>query len=177
MTKLIPTPPLHTVLHHAADLAELYPHQTSQHAYLDNHGNPHCLVGHIVARVGGDLSAFEGNRVFLNYEQGSPWNGVRVSGVWERIFDEPAFFLGLQSNRDTARAFLTYSFLNHLQAAQDSKRYAQWNKAVPRALREFRRYLLNPASGFLVQTRGNFHGLQHGAIVDVDLMLNRLNAK
>jgi hypothetical protein len=173
----IPCPPFDLALFTLMDVVLDSPQQTSRHAYIDATGEPFDLAGHVLDRLGAPIrTAAEGHldhHVIAKAKAGIPGTPraiARFPMLWDRLFlrneadGSPApydsrftMFWDMQHNRDgSAEQYLVYALFGHLVNPQGRGRYdlLNWAGEALRGVKSFRRFLLSPSSGFLVQTHG-----------------------
>ncbi|WMI34044.1 hypothetical protein FINALFRONTIER_27 [Microbacterium phage Finalfrontier] len=178
----IPCPSFDVVLFALLDVVSEAPQKTvtARPSYIDSTGHPSDLVGSVLDRVGAPIqTAAEGHmrhhddRNHARGELGTPRAQVRFSLLWNRLFtgttsygapttyDEPNVWFSPATDRRGAQDYLVYGLLNHIVSPEGRGKYdlLDWRGEAIRGIKSFRRFLLSPYSGFLVQTHGSHDDL------------------
>ncbi|UAW08613.1 hypothetical protein QDW42_gp26 [Microbacterium phage Swervy] len=175
----IPCPSFDVVLFALLDVVSESPQATARHAYIDSAGYPHDLVGHVLNRVDAPIqTAAAGhltNRVIALAEQGvpgAPRATAHLPLIWNRLFlwgngedtpyDYPSVLFPEKARlRRPAEEYLVYALLGHITVPEGrgARDLLDWKGEAIRGIKSFRRFLLSPTSGFLVQTHGSHEDL------------------
>lgn len=132
MTRL-PVPSFEAVLQQLELLVREHPSRCTPNAYAYDNGKPRDLVGHVLAASGVDLL---------------PLRASRVASLWEGLFGPCWPWVAPES-------YLTMALLSHVEMRNNGGSTGlMWEDALVRGLKSFRRFLLSPVSGFLVQVSG-----------------------
>ncbi|QUE26065.1 hypothetical protein SEA_SANASANA_26 [Microbacterium phage SanaSana] len=170
----IPVPSFPVALGALVGVATTYPKQTSRHSYLDSDGNPFDLVSHVLDSLDAPIrTAAEGylrHHVIAQAEAGVPGTPraqARFPLIWNRLFtgttifgaptayDEPSVWFDVRGSRAEAEDYLVYGLFGHVVDPEGRGKHAllDWRGEAVRGIKSFRRFLLSPYSGFLVQSR------------------------
>ncbi|QOP66617.1 hypothetical protein SEA_LAHQTEMISH_26 [Microbacterium phage Lahqtemish] len=177
----IPCPSFPIALGALVGVATTYPDQTSRHAYLDSDGNPFDLVAHVLEAMGAPIrTAAAGNldhHVIAKARAGvpgTPRSLARFPLLWNRLFllndargdlepydGRATIFWHMADDRRAAEEYLVYGLLCHVVDPEGRGKHAllDWRGEAIRGIKSFRRFLLSPYSGFLVQTHGSHEDL------------------
>lgn len=177
----IPCPSFPIALGTLVGVATTYPEATARHAYIDNHGFPHDLMGHVLDAMDAPIrTAAEGHldhHVIAKAKAGVPGTPratARLPLLWNRLFlledldgmrvpydGRFTMFWGMKDHRQPAEEYLVYALLNHVVSPEGRGKNAllDWRGEAIRGIKSFRRFLLSPHSGFLVQTHGSHKDL------------------
>ncbi|WNO26450.1 hypothetical protein SEA_BABYDAISY_27 [Microbacterium phage BabyDaisy] len=177
----IPCPSFDVVLFALLDVVSESPQKTvtARPSYIDSAGLPGDLVGSVLDRIGAPIrTAAEGHmrhhddRNHARGELGTPRAQVRFPLLWNRLFlwgngeDTPydgrfTNFLEMARLRRPAEDYLVMALLNHIVSPEGRGKYdlLDWRGEAIRGIKSFRRFLLSPYSGFLVQTHGSHDDL------------------
>ena len=177
----VPCPSFPIALGTLVGVATTYPDQTSRHAYLDSDGNPFDLVGHVLDALDAPIrTAAEGHldhHVIAKAKAGIPGTPrvlARFLLLWNRLFlledrdgglvpydGRFTMFWNMKDHHRPAEEYLVYALLGHVVDPEGRGKNAllDWRGEAIRDIKSFRRFLLSPYSGFLVQTHGSHEDL------------------
>lgn len=175
----IPCPSFDIVLFTLLDVVAESPNHRTSMGYINSEGTPHDLTGHVLYRLSAPIETaaaghmrHHNDRNHARGELGTPRARVKLPLIWNRLFfggngeDTPydgrsVMFLDMVRLRKPAEEYLVYALLDHLSDPQGRGRHdlLDWKGEAIRGIKSFRRFLLSPTSGFLVQTHGSHEDL------------------
>ncbi|QDH93444.1 hypothetical protein PBI_ARROYO_27 [Microbacterium phage Arroyo] len=175
----IPCPSFDVVLFALLDVVSESPHHRTSIGFIDSEGYPHDLVGHVLNRVDAPIqTAAAGHlphRVIAKAAAGvpgTPRTRAHLPLIWNRLFlwgngeDTPydgrfVMFPEMARLRRPAEDYLVMAFLSHITVpfGRGARDLLDWKGEAIRGIKSFRRFLLSPTSGFLVQTHGSHEDL------------------
>jgi hypothetical protein len=188
----IPCPPFEGVAAALLEVVSESPGATARGAYIDNHGFPHDLVGHVLSRLDAPIreaaSGHMPHHVIAKAAAGvpgTPRSRARFPLLWNRLFtdgngpDTPydGRFVMFPRTPHGWEDYLVYALLGHIVDPQGRGRHDEldWKGEAIRGIKSFRRFLNSPTSGFLVQTHGEYEDLRELADRTTLNLLEELN--
>ncbi|QFP94282.1 hypothetical protein QDW47_gp27 [Microbacterium phage AnnaLie] len=175
----IPCPSFDVVLFALLDVVSESPHHRTSIGFIDSEGYPHDLAGHVLNRVDAPIQTaaaghLDNRNIALKMQgvPGTPRTRAHLPLIWNRLFlwgngeDTPydgrfVMFPEMARLRRPAEDYLVMAFLSHITVpfGRGARDLLDWKGEAIRGIKSFRRFLLSPTSGFLVQTHGSHEDL------------------
>ncbi|UDG78728.1 hypothetical protein SEA_INDYLU_26 [Microbacterium phage IndyLu] len=175
----IPCPSFDVVLFTLLDTVAESPNHRTSTGYINSEGSPHDLTGHVLYRLSAPIETaaaghmrHRDDRAHARGELGTPRARVHLPLIWNRLFlwgngeDTPydgrfVMFPEMARLRRPAEDYLVMALLSHISvpSGRGARDLLDWKGEAIRGIKSFRRFLLHPNSGFLVQTHGSHDDL------------------